>query len=189
MVKINFDLLTFAVAPVGYFQLRVFAFCSLKFTPGQKSSSIRRTEWFLRRTCAVQTAFSVFVLVHSQKLEEINECCRNAIPIWNWLCDPLPVGRDMNITQNWKENFVFFAYSSNRWFLLSGAIQLPLWNGSGCDSAVTYTESAITIRKSPNLLQPLWSGKQRFGVFRAKLMMAEAFLTTKMWQQWKRLFY
>lgn len=59
----------FAVAPIGNFQLRIFAFCSLKFTPGQKSSSIRCTKRFLRRTCTVQTAFSVFVLIHPQKRE------------------------------------------------------------------------------------------------------------------------
>lgn len=66
----SFNLLTFAVAPIGNFQLRIFAFCSLKFTPGQKSSSIRCTKRFLRRTCTVQTAFSVFVLIHPQKLRK-----------------------------------------------------------------------------------------------------------------------
>lgn len=61
----SFDLLTFTVAPVCNFQLRVFAFCSLKLTPRQKCSSIRCTKGFLRRTCTIQAAFSVFVLVHS----------------------------------------------------------------------------------------------------------------------------
>lgn len=123
----SFNLLTFAVAPIGNFQLRIFAFCSLKFTPGQKSSSIRCTKRFLRRTCTVQTAFSVFVLIHPQKLrkKKINAAgilfpCEN--------CSMIPSPREYMqiLPKNEKKSFVFFAYSNNSIFNVRGVVQLLL---------------------------------------------------------------